>query len=133
VPAQLLTETLPLSGSSSLLAAPIVLTWLCSALTAELLGRPSRPSVLGMAVPVFYFALAYVATSSGPAGRTMPEGAACSVRSWCGALARQSLVEAGAVRAGPVGAPPAKSQPGAAAPYGEARQGRPWRPSCWWR
>ena len=30
VPAQLLTETLPLSGGSSLLAAPIVLTWLCA-------------------------------------------------------------------------------------------------------
>ena len=100
VPAQLLTETLPLSGSSSLLAAPIVLTWLCSALTAELLGRPSRPSVLGMAVPVFYFALAYVATSSGPAGRTMPEGAALLGALVVCALARQSLVEAGAVRAG---------------------------------
>jgi hypothetical protein len=100
VPAQLLTETLPLSGGSSLLAAPVVVTWLCSALTAELLGRPSRPSVLGMAVPVFYFALAYAATTSGPAGRTMPEGAALLGALVVCALARQGLVEAGAVRAG---------------------------------
>ncbi len=100
VPAQLLTETLPLSGTSSLLAAPVVLTWLCSALTAELLGRPSRPSVLGLAVPVLYFALAFIATTSGPAGGTMSEGAALLGALVVCALARQGLVEAGTVKAG---------------------------------
>ncbi|MGA3220644.1 MAG: transglutaminaseTgpA domain-containing protein [Acidimicrobiales bacterium] len=100
VPAQLLTETLPLSGGSSLLAAPVVLTWLCGAVSAELLGRPSRPSALGTAVPVAYFALAFVATTSGPAGGTVPEGAALlGVLVVC-ALARQGLIEAEAARAG---------------------------------
>ncbi len=100
VPAQLLTETLPLSGASSLLAAPMVLTWLCSAISAELLGRPSRPSALGSAVPIAYFAFAFVATTSGPAGATVPAGAALlGVLVVC-ALARQGLIEAEAAQAG---------------------------------
>jgi hypothetical protein len=100
VPAQLLTETLPLSGGSPLLAAPIVLTWLCSAVSAELLGRPSRPSALGTAVPVLYFALAFVTTTSGPAAGTVPEGAALLGALVVCALARQGLIEAQAARAG---------------------------------
>ena len=78
----------------------MVLTWLCSTLTAELLGRPSRPSVLGLAVPVLYFALAFIATTSGPAGGTMSEGAALLGALVVCALARQGLVEAGTVKAG---------------------------------
>ncbi len=100
VPAHLLTETLPLSGGSSLLAAPVVLTWLCSAVSAEMLGRSSRPSALAIGGPLLYFALAYAATTSGPPGRTVPEGAALLGALAVCALARQGLIEAEAAKAG---------------------------------
>jgi TgpA N-terminal domain/Transglutaminase-like superfamily len=61
-PTRLLTETLPLSGSLGILAAPILLTWLCGAATAELLTR-TRRSAGGLVVPVAAFALAYATTS----------------------------------------------------------------------
>ena len=99
VPAQLLTETLPLSGGSSLLAAPIVLTWLGSAVSAELLGRPARPSALGLAVPVIYFTFAFVATTSGPPGGAFTEGTALLGALVVCALARQGLIDAETARA----------------------------------
>ena len=94
VPAQLLTETLPLGGGSYLMAAPIVLTWLCAALSAELLLRPASPSALGPGVPVVFFVLAFAATTSAPAGPTIAEGAGLFGALVVGALARQGLIEA---------------------------------------
>ena len=133
VPAQLLTETLPLSGTSSLLAAPVVLTWLCSALTAELLGRPSRPSVLGIAVPVLYFTLAFIATTSGPAGGTMSEGAALLGALVVCALARQGLVEAGTVKAGTGRSATGPERPAPQLLTARGRGGGHGRAVCWWR
>ena len=93
VPAQLLSETLPLSGAPYLLSAPVVLTWLCGAISAELFVRPARPAAAGVMVPLLYFVFAFVATTSAPAG----EGVAASV-SLLGALmlcalARQAVLE----------------------------------------
>ncbi len=93
VPAQLLSETLPLSGSAYLLSAPVVLTWLCGSISAELFVRPPRPSAAGVMVPLLYFVFAFVATTSAPAG----EGVAASV-SLLGALmlcalSRQAVLE----------------------------------------
>ena len=93
VPAQLLSETLPLSGSAYLLSAPVVLTWLCGSISAELFVRPARPSAAGLMVPLLYFVFAFVATTSAPAG----EGVAASV-SLLGALmlcalSRQAVLE----------------------------------------
>jgi hypothetical protein len=108
VPAQLLTETLPLSGGVSLLTAPIVLTWLYGAASAELLVRPARPTALAMAVPVAGFALAFVATTSGPTGQTLPEGAALLGALVVWALARQGRLETEAARAGTARGGPAE-------------------------
>jgi len=94
VPAQLLTETLPLAGGSYLMAAPIVLTWLCGALSAELLLRPMSPSAVGPGVPVLFFVLAFAATTSAPAGPTIAEGAGLFGALVVGALARQGLIDA---------------------------------------
>ena len=94
VPAQLLTETLPLAGGSYLMAAPIVLTWLCGALSAELLVRPVSPSAFGPGVPVVFFVLAFAATTSAPAGPTIAEGAGLFGALVVGALARQGLIDA---------------------------------------
>lgn len=94
VPAQLLTETLPLSGGTYLLAAPVVLTWLCAAVSAELLFRPARPSPSGPAAPVAFFVLAFAATTSAPAGATIAEGAGLFGALVVGALGRQALIEA---------------------------------------
>jgi TgpA N-terminal domain/Transglutaminase-like superfamily len=93
VPAQLLSETLPLSGSPYLLSAPIVLTWLCGAISAELFARPARPAAAGLMVPLLYFVFAFVVTTSAPVGG----GVAASV-SLLGALmlcslARQAVLE----------------------------------------
>ncbi len=94
VPARLLTETLPLGGGSYLMAAPIVLTWLCGALSAELLLRPASPSAVGPGVPVVFFVLGFAATTSGPAGATIGEGAGLFGAFVVGALARQGLIDA---------------------------------------
>ncbi|MGD0809313.1 MAG: transglutaminase-like domain-containing protein [Acidimicrobiales bacterium] len=94
VPAQLLTETLPLAGGSYLMAAPIVLTWLCAALSAELLLRPVSPSALGPGVPVLFFVIAFAATTSAPAGPTIAEGAGLFGALVVGALARQGVIDA---------------------------------------
>ncbi|HTW10297.1 MAG TPA: transglutaminase domain-containing protein [Acidimicrobiales bacterium] len=98
VPAQLLSETLPLSGSAYLLAAPIVLTWLCAAATAELHLRPARPSAAALGVPVAYFALSFAATTSAPAGASVAEGAGVLGALVVTALCRQGLIEARATR-----------------------------------
>jgi hypothetical protein len=94
VPAQLLTETLPLAGTGYLMAAPIVLTWLCGALSAELLLRPVSPSAVGPGVAVVFFVLAFAATTSAPAGPTIAEGAGLFGALVVGALARQGLIDA---------------------------------------
>jgi hypothetical protein len=93
VPPELLTETLPLSGGAYLLAAPVVVTWLCAALSAELLLRPTSPSAAGPAVPVIFFVLSFATTTSAPAGATVTEGAALFGALVVGALARQSLID----------------------------------------
>jgi hypothetical protein len=72
-PNELLTETLPLSGTGASLAAPLVLTWLCGAGTTELVTRrprwqPGLPGI-GLAIPLATYVLAYAVTSSRP-GRT---------------------------------------------------------------
>jgi len=94
VPAQLLSETLPLSGQSSTLGAPVVLTWLCAAVSAELLVRPARPASAAPAVPVAYFVLAFAATTSAPAGPTVAEAAGLVGTLVLVALARQGLIDA---------------------------------------
>jgi hypothetical protein len=99
VPSQLLTITLPLSGATSLLAAPMVLTWLCAAATAELLARSVRPLAAGTAVPVANFVLAFVATTSAPQGATVSEGAALLGALVVCALCRQSLIDGETVTA----------------------------------
>jgi TgpA N-terminal domain/Transglutaminase-like superfamily len=69
-PSRLLSETLPLGGSRAQLAAPVVLTWMCGALTTELVirARPDRRSAgdIGLLVPVVVYVLAYAVTSSAP-------------------------------------------------------------------
>ena len=92
VPAQLLTETLPLSGGNYLLAAPMVLTWLCASASAESLLRPARPAAMGLAAPLVCFALAFAATTSAPAGHTVAEGAGLFGAVVVGALVRQGLI-----------------------------------------
>ena len=72
-PNELLTETLPLTGTGASLAAPLVLTWLCGAGTTELVTRrprwqPGLPGI-GLAIPLATYVLAYAVTSSRP-GRT---------------------------------------------------------------
>jgi hypothetical protein len=75
VPAQLLTETLPLGGGAALLVPPLVVTWTCSAVSAELLLRPRRPAYAGLAFPVLSFCAAFAATTSAPPGATVAEAA----------------------------------------------------------
>jgi hypothetical protein len=94
VPAQLLSVTLPLSGDNGLLAAPVALSWLCAAASAELLLRPARPAPSGLAVPVACFALSFAATTSGPPGATVTEGAVLFGTLVVAALARQGLLDA---------------------------------------
>jgi hypothetical protein len=69
-PNELLTETLPLTGSRAGLAAPLVLTWLCGTGAAELVTRSPRrqPGVagIGLAIPLAAYVVAYAVTSSRP-------------------------------------------------------------------
>jgi hypothetical protein len=99
VPAQLLTETLPLSGPAYLMVAPVMLTWACSSASAELLLRPRLPSGVALAVPVVYFALSYAATTSAPPGGGAPEAAGLLAAVVAGALARQALTDAATTQA----------------------------------
>jgi Transglutaminase-like superfamily len=68
-PNHLLTETLPLTGSRASLSALIVLTWLCAAVTSELLARGGpgqRRLAAGVAVPLACYVLCYSVSSSAP-------------------------------------------------------------------
>ncbi len=105
VPAQLLSETLPLSGSPYLLSAPVLLTWSCGAISAELFVRPTRPSSAGLLVPLAYFALAFVATTSAPAGAGVAAGVVLLGALMLCALARHAVLERqrALVEAGPEG------------------------------
>ena len=93
VPAQLLTETLPLSGQPYLLSAPIVVTWLCGAISAELSVRPSRPWATAALVPVLCFVFAFVFTTSAPVGSSVAEAAALLGELMLWALARHAILE----------------------------------------
>jgi hypothetical protein len=93
VPAQLLTETLPLSGPAYLLTAPVVLTWLCGALAAELSIRPARPAATAALVPVLCFVFAFVLTTSAPVGDSVPEAAALLGDLMMWALVRHAIME----------------------------------------
>jgi TgpA N-terminal domain/Transglutaminase-like superfamily len=72
-PNRMLTETLPISGGRALLAAPLLLTWLCGTATTELVirARRNRSGMMaaGLAIPVATFVLAYAVTVSGPGPR----------------------------------------------------------------
>ena len=87
----MLTETLPLGGNRAVLAAPLILTWLCGAASAELVSRAKTapaergagPAALGLAIPwpcfVVAFAGQHVETGRGQV-RPLP---CCSSR-WSG-------------------------------------------------
>jgi hypothetical protein len=64
-PNRVLSEIAPLSGSPSVMAVLIVLTWLCGAATSEVLIRSRRPAA-GLAIPVGLFVVALAATESAP-------------------------------------------------------------------
>ncbi len=93
VPAQLLTETLPLSGPAYLLTAPVVVTWLAGAIAAELSVRCVRPSATAALVPVLCFVFAFVFTTSAPAGNSVAEAAALLGELMLWALARHAILE----------------------------------------
>jgi transglutaminase-like putative cysteine protease len=93
VPAQLLSETLPLSGTPYLLSAPLVLTWLCGAISAELFVRPSRPAAAGLMVPLLYFVFAFVATTSAPVGAGVAASVSLLGALMLCALARQAVLD----------------------------------------
>jgi hypothetical protein len=93
VPAQLLTETLPLSGQPYLLSAPVVVTWLGAALSAELSVRPARPGATAALVPVLCFVFAFVFTTSAPVGSSVAEAAALLGELMLWALARHAILE----------------------------------------
>jgi hypothetical protein len=69
-PNRVLTETLPLTGRRALLAAPLVLTWLCGTASTELVSRSKRSNdglaAIGLAVPVVCFVVAYAVSASRP-------------------------------------------------------------------
>jgi len=93
VPAQLLSETLPLNGPAYILTAPVLLTWLCGAVAAELSVRPERPSAASALVVVLCFVLAFIATTSAPVGTSVAEAAALFGELMLWALARQAILE----------------------------------------
>ena len=70
-PNRVLTETLPLAGTRPLLAAPVLLTWLCGTASAEMVGRsrhrsPSGLAAVGLALPVGCYVVAYAVGASRP-------------------------------------------------------------------
>ncbi|GEM_PF-1756457 len=124
VPAELLTEILPLGGGPYLLVAPMVVTWVASAASAEVLLRPLRPAAVGLAVPLGSFLFAFAATTSAPQGEEIPASAALLGATALSALARQAVLSHGLARAQAFSAPsatPRASQPG--------RHRLPWRPA----
>jgi hypothetical protein len=64
-PNRVLTEIAPLSGSPSVMAILVALTWLCGTATSEVLIRSRRPGA-GLAIPVGLFVVALAATESAP-------------------------------------------------------------------
>lgn len=116
VPAQLLTETLPLTGSPYLMAAPIALTWACAFFCSEATLRTSAPAALSLAAPVAYFTLSFAATTSAPGGPTAAEAAALLGALALMALARQVGEELHTARAA--------GEAAAAGPPGQAHLAR---------
>lgn len=91
VPDRLLSETLPLSGSPVLLSPAILITWLCGAITAEMVYRSSPRATVGdagLAVPVVFFVLSYAVTAGAPS-RDRLAGALVLVGSATVAVMRQ--------------------------------------------
>lgn len=93
VPAQLLTETLPLAGPAYVFVAPMVLTWACAFFCAEVLLRATMPPSLPLAGPPAYFVLSFAATTAAPAGPSAQQAALVLGALAAMALARQGLVE----------------------------------------
>ncbi|MGH9107528.1 MAG: DUF3488 and transglutaminase-like domain-containing protein [Acidimicrobiales bacterium] len=125
VPAQLLSETLPLGGGPYLLVAPLLLTWACGAASAEALLRPHRPLTGGLAIPLACFALAFAATTSAPPGRTAAEGAALLGAVVVAALARQGLLDNEVAQAGAAHHRAGAAGGGERRPFGGTGEGRP--------
>jgi hypothetical protein len=70
-PNRAVTEILPVSGDRALLAAPLLLTWLCGTATAELVLRARRSSgmaAVGLGLPLACFVIAYAVSASRPVG-----------------------------------------------------------------
>jgi len=69
-PNRALTETLPVAGDRAVLAAPLLLTWLCGSASAELVMRARRDSsgmvAAGLVLPVAAFVIAYAVSASRP-------------------------------------------------------------------
>jgi hypothetical protein len=69
-PNRVLTETLPLRGGRALVAAPLMLTWVCGTATTELVTRSKRSNsglaAFGLAIPVVCFVIAYAVSASRP-------------------------------------------------------------------
>jgi len=95
-PNRLLTETLPLAGPRSSLAALVVLTWFCAAATSELLSRGGSTRfgfAAGLALPLACYVLAYSVSASAP-GRGLVTGPLLFVVIAGVALARQYEAQA---------------------------------------
>lgn len=114
-PGRILTETLPLAGSGTALSAALLLTWVCSAATCEIVlrARPGR-SMFALVVPLMLYLASYAAASGAP-GRADGSGPA--------------LLAAVAVAAA-VGRERASRRDGGPGPD-EATDGAPAEP--WWR
>jgi hypothetical protein len=75
-PNRMLTETLPLGGGRAVLAAPLTMTWLCGAASAELVSRARTASAPGgtgsgaaavaLAIPLACYAVAFAVSTSRP-------------------------------------------------------------------
>ncbi|HET9060185.1 MAG TPA: transglutaminase-like domain-containing protein [Acidimicrobiales bacterium] len=127
VPAELLTETLPLGGSAYLLCAPIVLTWACAFLCAEGLLRSGAPRSLPLAAPPAYFALSFAATTSAPLGPTASEAAALVGIVAGAAMARHAILELSRAHSGPL------TSPSSDAPGKERFREHDWKLAGWHR
>ncbi len=129
VPSRLITETLPLAGAPSALAAPLVLTWLCGASAAELVLRSgaaasSRGGRAGagaaLAVPIAAFVVAH-AVSAAVGGRDVLDASLLLFSVTVAAVSVHTRARArGSLAGGSVAA-------GTPAPDGDARP-HPWRP-----
>lgn len=103
VPDRLLSETLPLNGSPNLLSPVVVVTWLCGAISAELVYRTPSSRAAGdvaFVVPIASFVLAYAVTAGAPS-RDRLAGAMVLVGVAAVAVVRQDLRSSWAVAATP--------------------------------